>query len=466
MLRFFRINDPYRLIVVFIILLLVRIPIFLSDDSLTYPELDYLLVGDKLSSGDRLYDEIWTRLGPFSAIFYGVLGFLFDRSQIALQIVSLLIVFLQTFIFNKIMLINKAFDENTYVPGLVYGLLMSWFFDQFSLSPALLGLTFILLALNNVLSHLQFKAKRDEMIHIIGVHIGVASLFYLPYAIFLPLFILAFIFFSGTVLRRYLLMTYGFFLPYLLTAGVFLISGRLEEFVLHFVYPTLGFTPDSYFRWTSLLIIFSIPLLFLVLGLISVIQRGRFTVFQANLSQFMMLWIAFGVVYILLVRIVVPANLIIFVPPLAFYISQYFLNIRRRWMAEIIFTAFFASMILFNLGSYFGFFFTSELVGTTKYTVSAEAYSDQLVGKKVLVIGPELAHYMESEPATPFLEWSISRKIFEDLDYYDNLSIIGKGFLDDMPDVIIDQERLMPGLQKRIPELSSFASSDGILYTR
>ncbi|MEJ2004332.1 MAG: DUF6427 family protein [Cyclobacteriaceae bacterium] len=466
MLRFFRINDPYRLIVVFLILLLIRMPVFLAEDTLTYPELDYLLVGEKFSGGDRLYDEIWTRTGPLSAVFYGVLGFLFDRSQLALQIVAMLIVFLQSFIFNKILLDNKAYDEYTYIPGLIYALLMSWFFDQFSLSPSLLGLTFILLALNNVLDHLQFKAKKDEMIHNIGIHLGVATLFFLPYAIFLPFIIIAFAFFSGTILRRYLLIIYGFFLPLVLAAGIFMVTGRLNEFLLNFIYPSFGNLAGGYFKWTELLLIFAVPLIFFLLSLVSVVQRGRFTVFQANLSQFMMMWVVFGAVYVFLVRTVVPANLLIFVPPVAYYLSHYFLNIRRRWMAEIIFTVFVVSAVLFNLGTFFGFFFTKDFVKTDKYLVEASSYADQTSGKKVLVLGPDMSYYLNAEPSTPFLEWPLAEPVFRELDYYDNLSRIADGIYSDMPDVIIDQQNLMPSLSERIPEFAKFKSADGTLYTR
>jgi len=438
----------------------------MAENSLTFPELDYLLVGEKFSNGERLYDEIWTRLGPLSSVFYGVLGFLFGRSQLALQIVAMLVVFLQSFIFNKILLDNKAYDEYTYIPGLIYALLMSWFFDQFSLSPALLGLTFLLLALNNVLNHLQFKAKKDEMIHTIGIHVGVATLFYLPYAIFLPFIILAFVFFSGTVIRRYLLMTYGFFLPLVLTAGIFMITGRLEEFLLNYIYPTFGNYSGGFFRWTDLLIIFAIPILFFLMSLASVIQRGRFTVFQANLSQFMVVWVVIGALYVFLVRIVVPANLLIFVPPLAYYLSHYFLNIRRKWMAEIIFTVFLVSAVLFNLGTFFNFFFTADYIDTENYIVQRAAYAEQTDGKKVLVLGPDISHYLNAEPATPFLEWSLARPVFSELDYYDNLSVIAKGLYADMPEIIIDQENLMPGLASRIPEFSKYKSFDGVIYTR
>jgi hypothetical protein len=274
------------------------------------------------------------------------------------------------------------------------------------------------------------------------------------------------VFFSGTILRRYLLLVYGFFLPLGLTAAYFMVTGRLNDFVLHYVYPTLGVGDTSYFNWTALLIIFSVPVLFFFLGLFSVVQRGRFTVFQANLSQFMLLWAGFGIVYIFLVRVVVPANLIIFVPPVSYYISQYFLNIRKKWLAEIVFIIFIISPVFFNLGTFFGFFFTRDLVDSGNYIVKETNFNEQINNKKILVLGPDMAPYLNARPATPFLEWSLSQKVFNELNYYDNLSIIGRGFSNDMPQVIIDQEKIMPELVSKIPAFREYRSSDGILYSR
>ena len=438
---------------------------FIAGDTLTIPELDYLLVGEKFNEGNRLYSEIWTRLGPLSSIFYGVMNFVFGRSQLALQILALLVVFFQSLIFNKILLIHKAFDESTYVPALIYALLMSWFFDQFSLSPALLGLTFILLALNNVLAHLEFKAKKDEIILNIGIHIGVATLFYLPYAIAVPFVLISFAFFSSTIVRRYLLMVYGFLLPVLLTAMIFLLTGRLNEFVIQFLLPDFG-QKEIFIDWLHQLIIFGLPLLFFILGLLAVVQRVRFTVFQANLSKFMMIWVLFDIAYMFAVRNVVPANLAIFVPPVTYYISQYFLNIRRKWIAEILFTLFVFGAVLFNHGTLYNFFPTSDLIDISRYRIVSGDYDERVASRKILVLGSDIRPYASARSATPFLEWSLAGEVFQNPGYYDNLSVIGAGLKHDMPEMIVDQSKLMPVLKEYIPALKAYNSSDGIYYRK
>ena len=100
MLTFFRLNDPYRLVIIFFLLLALRIPAMLNDN-LTIPELNYMLVGEKLTNGADLYSEIWDNIGPLSAMVYALIDFLFGKSQLAYQIIAWLFVFFQAFIFNR-----------------------------------------------------------------------------------------------------------------------------------------------------------------------------------------------------------------------------------------------------------------------------------------------------------------------------------------------------------------------------
>ena len=249
---------------------------------------------------------------------------------------------------------------------------------------------------------------------------------------------------------------------------IFMVTGRLNEFVIQFMVPSMmSNAPDnSYINWLHLLIIFGLPLLFFLLGLLAVVQRVRFTVFQANLSKFMLIWVLLDIVYIFAARSIVPANLALFIPPLTYYISQYFLNIRRKWIAEILFSVFAAGAVLFNHGTLYGFFPTAEIVDISNYRILSSDFDDKLSSKKILVLGPDIRPYANARSATPFLEWSLAGEVFLNPGYYDNLGIIGSGLKNDLPDVIVDQTRTMPELKKHIPGLAAFQSSDGLYYER
>lgn len=424
----------------------------LSGDFLTYPELYYQLVGERMADGFRLYDQIWTTTGPLSAVVYGVTDLLFGRSQLAWQILSLIVVSVQCFLFNKMLLMSKAFEENTYLPGVAYGVLMSWFFDMFSLTPAILGLTFVLIAINGVFGHMELKARRDEQLLYIGLHLGVAVMFYLPYVIFIPLIILGFLFFTGTVPRRYLLFLYGTILPVILAIMYYMFTGRLREVLREFVYTLFDYPMTPYFSWLELLILFALPAFFLLGGILRVLQGVRLTVFQSNLTQFMILWLIFSGIYLFMVNFMAPAMLVIFVPPTAFFISHYFFSFRRKWLAEIVFILFLTGPVFFNLGTAFSWFITSSYVDTADYTVGESTWPIA-EDRRILVLSDDLTPYENAHAATPFLDFHLSRELFAQPGYYDNLTRIANGFALDMPEVIIDPEGLMEPVFERMPAL-------------
>lgn len=452
MLNYFRINDPYRLIIIFLLLLAIRLPIMLNDNALTLPELNYMLVGEMLNDGSTLYEGIWDNIAPLSASAYMIIDFLFGRSQLAYQIIALVLVAFQCLVFNRLLLRNKAYNENTYIPGLVYGLLMSFFFDFLTLTPVLMGTTFLLLALNNIFNHIEFRAKQDEMILNIGLYLGIAYLFYLPNIIFGVAALLVFAVFTGTVARRYILMLFGFSLPMLLAACYFLLKGRLAIFIYNFLDPLLNYEVEQYMSFQEILILFSVPIGLLILALVRVNQRARFTNYQARLTQVMFVWIVFSIGFVFLSGVFAPNTFMVFVPSGAFFLSHYLLLIKKRWMAEIAFQVLFASVILFNLGTFFDFFYSAKLLHYDDYLVKKV---DKWTGKRILVLDYDMAPYVNAYPATPFLNWQLSEELFRNPEYYDNLTILQKGFSGDFPEVIIDKHGVMSPVFDRLPALES-----------
>ncbi|MEM9390503.1 MAG: hypothetical protein AAGA02_08515, partial [Bacteroidota bacterium] len=180
MLSFFRLNDPYRLLVIFLLLLAVRLPALLGSYDTSVQELNLMLTGERLASGFDMYSDVWETTSPISAGVFGVIDFLFGRSQTAYLIIAWIFVCIQVFFFNRLVLTNKVYNENTYVPGLVYGLVASLHSDFFTLTPMLMGVTFLLPALNNIFNHIEVRAKHDEQILYIGLYVGLAYLVYLP----------------------------------------------------------------------------------------------------------------------------------------------------------------------------------------------------------------------------------------------------------------------------------------------
>ena len=461
MLSFFRINDPYRLLVIFFLLLLLRVPVFISDALLTLPELNYMLVGERISGDSRLYADVWDSMPPLSALVYAFIDFLFGRSQLAYQIIAYILVCYQVFVFNTLLLRSKAYGENSYVPALIYGVLMTVCYDMVTLTPFLIGLTFILLALRNIFNHIEVRAKRDEDILNIGLFVGLATITYLPFAIFAICTLIIFVLFTGTVPRRYILMTFGFFLPFLISGSYYYLTDRLPEFLYNFFAPFSVIERVWYITLKDTLRLFIAPMAFLLLAILRFMQGARLTNYQFRLAQTIFVWLVASIIFIMISDQNSPAVYLVLVPPIAFYISHYFVMKNRGFLAEFSF-ALFAGLCVAT------YFFASTdswlkaYYDDSHYLVKKEAYP-ALEGKKVLVLAENLNPYYKAQQTTPFLSWQLSEPVFNQLNYYDNLTIIYDGITKGRPEVIIDPQRVMPDVFDMIPALQNLykTNSDG-----
>ncbi|QSE98573.1 hypothetical protein [Fulvivirga lutea] len=466
MLSFFRINDPYRLLVIFIIMLGLRLPAMISDSILTLPELNFMLVGEKMTNGADLYSEIWDAIGPLSALVYFVIDWLFGRSQLAYQIVAFFISCFQVYIFNRFMLSSRAFSENTYVPGLIYGVLCSLSYDMLTLTPFLMGLTFILLSLEKIFSHIEVRAKRDEDILNIGLYVGLATVIYLPFSIFALGILVIFIFFTGTVGRRYALMTFGFALPMMIAGGYFYLTDRFTDFVFSFLSPFTEMDKVWYLSLKHTLILFAVPLAFLLLSLVRLIQGARLTNYQARLTQTMFVWFLFGGFFIVLSDYNVPSAYIVLIPAITFYIAHYYLAKKRGFFTEFSFLFFILLIVATNVLSYYSEYF-EKFYDDSNYKVQSSNQT-KIKNKRILVLDEDLRPYNTNKSATPFLSWQLAEPVFTDLNYYDNLTIIYEGIKNDPPEVIIDPDNHLTEVLNKVPYLADkyYRAFDGNYYLK
>jgi len=167
-----------------------------------------MLIGERMGNGYLIYRDIWDSIAPLSATCYWLIDILFGKSVIAFQVISAFIVLFQSVIFNRIMRLNDVYLERTYVPGLIYIAVSSIFFDFFTLSPVLLGITFLIIPLP-ILFKLIREERTDEKILLLGFYTGIASLFHFPLFVFILLAIFCLLLYTGVGLRSYLLFRQG-----------------------------------------------------------------------------------------------------------------------------------------------------------------------------------------------------------------------------------------------------------------
>jgi len=456
LLRFFRINDPYRLLGILVILILISLPLFIDPVRLTLDELKGIVLGELLSEGKALYAEVFTKTPPMAAWVSGWVEALFGRSQLARQILALTLIFFQLSFFTIILINSRAHHENTYLPGLIFGVLAFFSFDMLSLSNELLASTMLLFALNNLFREIEFRVQRDETVLNLGFYIGIASLFVFSYALYLPGVIFLLAMFTRLSVRKALLVMFGFTLPHAFLVLIFFIKGSFSSLIENFYLANLTGDGNSSMSNSSVLVLYVVPTLFLFLSLFILNREARLTRYQSQLSQIMFLWILLALAEVALAGSLKPHRLI------SYFISHYILLIRKKNRAELSIWIFIISI-------------TGLMYLTRNNKITSVNYSnlfpvksryDQYVNKRILILGTDWALFESNKMATGFFDWKLTRPVFADLTYFENVFLIDRSFSDDAPDIIIDEENMMKEVFVRIPHLQPLYSREGYFYFR
>ena len=451
MLRFFRINDPYRLLAILIFLILFSLPLMTDPPALTRPELKAMVIGEALDNGQLMYAEVYDSTAPIAAGAFGVIDWLMGRSIIGRQIFALILIFFQAAFFAILLINNKAYADNSYVPGFIYGLLCFVSFDFLSVTPELLGSTVLLLALNNLFREIEFRVQRDGTIINVGFYTGLASVFVFTYSIFLVTAFVILLVFTRISFRKSLLLLFGFFLPHVIICIYYFYRDALPSLWNNFYLENLTHTDVNLISGSSLLVLGALPIIYFVFSLFMMTREARFTKYQSQLFQVMFLWIVFCLVEVFLTRQLSPHSLIIMIPSLAYLFSHYLLLIRRKWIAESMLWILIAGVVSVNLLAARG---NMGSIDYSRMFVASPAKSIPVTDKKVMVLGDDLSVYRNNTLGGYFLDWRLSERTLNGIQYYDHVLTIDEMFLTCPPDVIVDQRGMFAALSNRIPSLS------------
>ncbi|MBK8490735.1 MAG: hypothetical protein IPL49_07530 [Saprospirales bacterium] len=150
-------------------------------------------------------------------------------SSIYLHVSSMLLVFFQAILIVVMVNGNRINNESNLLPGVFYCLFASMVPEFMYPSPVLMGNTFLLLALLELMGVYKIPIASGRLYNV-GFWISVASLFY-----FSNIGLLAFAIWGTSTLRAYnirdqITIFFGAITPYFLTGTVFFLLNRLPEF--------------------------------------------------------------------------------------------------------------------------------------------------------------------------------------------------------------------------------------------
>lgn len=462
MLRFFRFNDPYRLLFALAILLGVGLSLFTFGQPLSLPELNHLVLGEMLNDNKRMYVEIVDNTPPAFAWLAELADTLFGRSLAARHVVALILVFFSASYFSILLINNKAYNENTYLPALIFAILCCCSFDFFQLSPQLVASIMLLFALNNLFKEIEFRVQRDETAFNLGLLIGIASLLVFSYVIFLLGTVVILLVFTRISLRKMLLLIVGFLLPHGMLLTFYWYGDHHASFINYFYVANITLSNASLISAKSLWVLGAVPLVYFVFSLVMLNREARFTKYQSQLLQVMLLWMIVALVEIVFTRQRAPHSFITLIPSLTYFISHCLLLIRRKRIAETMLWLFVTGILSVS------WLAKSGGLPFIRYNrlIVAENPKSNIEGKKVMNLDEDVTIYQHNQAAGFFLHPELSQSITKHPEYFENVLLLQLSFEKDAPELIIDKNGLMEPFFQKIPKWKMQYVRDGVYYKR
>jgi len=442
LIRFFRANDPYRLVFVFLVLVAARLFYSLWGMPLSMHEFKNLLLGEWLSSGFYMYSQTFDDTAPLAAWTYELLDYLFGRSRAAHWVFSTLLIYIQAAYFNRTVIRNKVFREPNYVVAFIYVLLSFATIDFFALSPQLMSLTWVVVAIDHLVRRLDNEAS-DSLFLFPGFYLGLAGLFYMPSLAFFVIFLLAMVLIIRAKTRRIILFVYGLLASFLIVIFFLYLQGGLQEF-WRVYFDELFRSRDYRIGLWNLLIWVSLTILMFFIGLVQSYRNSQSNLFSRT-QQFMLLVLLAVVVVMLTGSNLAGPQLVFLIPCFAFFITDYFINLRRRFWRWLLPHLVIVSLLMVPyLSLTYG-----QWTDRTYATTSAAPATDE----KVMVIGAVGKEYLEGRMASPCFDARITDRRLGDLDYYNRATVWLEIFSRAQPDRVIDRKNIMEKMEYRFPEI-------------
>ncbi len=467
MIRFFRFSGPVQFGILFLLIWLFRLPLFFTDAPLLWEDVKNLAIGEKLADGFLLYRDIIDSSAPLSALVYWFLSLVAGRSMSLLYIISGIILFVQSQIFKWICNSNEILSEKGDLPALIYVVMAGTCFDFFSLSPAFISLTFLLIAINGVFKHI--KSENDEGgIFATGLILGLAYLSFAPAIIYFLLTYFTFLVFTRTHFRHYLLFATGFAFPILFCLTFFFILDAEAEFVNYYLFQfpaALGF--ERGFNWKIIAFLVLPSFLFTIVGIIRAATFRRFIIYQVISQRIMFIWLLFTVIIVTLFFKNFTSAFSLAIPFVSFFICHFFQLMKKKKLGGYLLLI----LLIYNLRMVYSYielpYLNKNLIDFNNQVLKPSPLTGKFKDKKIWVIGNELAVYSHNKIATCYFDFQLSKSILTHPEYYDNLNHIYYSLLIDMPEVIIDNEALMPIIFEKIPLLKkAYISPEKGIYIK
>jgi hypothetical protein len=412
------------------------------------------LIGQNLNHGYRIYKDIRENIGPLSANFYQLIDFLKIPITWNAYLATGIIV-LQAIIFQQTITRFLLLPYLGNLPFFIYSVFFHFSMEFLVPNGSMLGLTFLLLAWNEILAQ-QSTLKVTDRVFLIGLYIGISSIFFLSYALFLFWAILSLLFYSSINLRQIILLIIGFSLIFIFTGLMFSYRDNFQSFFD--VYKNSAFiiyVPTAQ-QIKQILVAYITAMVLGIWGFMKVINSTKIKSNAQKAQQTNMMWLIISILIIFIIPTVEKINLVFFLPPLIYFTLNLFYLFKSYWQKEFLVITLIIAM-LYSL--------SNEWNDVGQQRILAQKLPIRI--EKLMVLGPQIEEYQNNQMSGPFVNWELSKSLFTNLNQYKTIIMLHDYFAKDMPTYIYDPESNFTKLGYYLPELTNqYARVGNHLYKK
>ncbi len=453
MLRFFKSSLPAQLAALLLLVLALRLPLLWLGLPLTAEELRALLVGERLHGGALPYRDLYDGTAPLAAVFFAALDAVLARPVWLYRLTALALLLIQALRLNLVFARYDVHPERGYITALTYLLVGSISTDLDTLSPLLLGHTFIVFALSALLPTSR-EGYDNRRLFRAGFLIGLGALCYLPLGLFVLVGLFAVVIFAASSFRSSLLLLCGFLFPYALVATFLFYQNALPDFWHLHLQAGLNDLISSGLPAGLQLRLLVVPLLVLIAGLVRALGTLLGLVFQVKFRQLMLVWLAMAAVAAAVERGAAPGALVLLLAPMAYFSLFLWQQDRKFWWLELVLLLLLNATAVLRYRAYVPRLEAIlHMPAESRFGLAPDPRYDALRNQTLLVLGPDDRPYFNNHPATPYLDWTLSQADFGHLNEYAAVVRVAQKISPAPPAYLLDEARLVPRLKLLLPGL-------------
>ena len=326
LLRLFKTQEPFNLIILLFIAVGIRIPYLLDSSPIPYFH----------------YNE------PFSTFLFHNFESIWGLKTTNVLITTL-IYYLLSLWFNKVINDFTLLHKNTLIPSLVFVIITSIFPTFFTLDAAILILFFQIWMFIRLFR--LYKTQNATMVSFdVGIIVAIASLFYFPSIAWILLVWISLLIFRPFYWREWAASILGCLTPYLFVAFFYYWSNRWEDFIqiwrpLRGTFWQINVFPH---RGDYLPLI---PIIFILIIAFNKYRENFYkNVVQVRKSQQILIVSIFVTAFSFYIKPSFSINhFILLALPLTVFISYYFIVAQKAWFSELLIVLLIFSCIIFQL---------------------------------------------------------------------------------------------------------------------